>query len=45
VPPEVVVAPVLEGARHRLRAHVLTTMQAAVGRLDAPAPSRIEAPQ
>jgi len=44
VPPQVVVAPVLEGARHRLRAHVLTTMQAAVGRLDAPAP-RIEAPQ
>jgi predicted NBD/HSP70 family sugar kinase len=41
VPPQVVVAPVLEGARHRLKAHVLSTMQAAVGRLE---PSRIEAP-
>jgi predicted NBD/HSP70 family sugar kinase len=40
VPPQVVVAPVLEGARHRLRAHVLSSMQAAVGRLDS---SRIEA--
>ncbi|GAA2753459.1 ROK family transcriptional regulator [Amnibacterium kyonggiense] len=45
VPPQVVVAPVLEGVRHRLRAHVLSTMQAAVGRLDTPAPSRIEAQQ
>jgi predicted NBD/HSP70 family sugar kinase len=35
VPPQVVDAPVLEGARHRLHAHVLSTMQAAVGRLDA----------
>jgi predicted NBD/HSP70 family sugar kinase len=43
VPPQVVDAPVLEGVRHRLLAHVLLTMQAAVGRLDAP--SRIEAPQ
>lgn len=41
VPPQVVDAPVLEGVRHRLRAHVLSTMQAAVGRLDT-APSRIE---
>ncbi len=39
VPPQVVVAPVLEGSRHRLKAHVLSTLQAAVVRLE---PSRIE---
>jgi len=30
VPPAVVESPVLDGARHRLRAHVLAAMQAAV---------------
>ena len=45
VAPQVVVAPVLEGARHRLTAHVLTTMQAAVGRLEPSATTRIESVQ